>query len=96
MWQIFNIKKVSNSLDETLNYFGNIIGEVQKQHPNFSIDFDLPKGLVDSRQVKVDFSITQSNIGDVLEPNFEYNYNIESYMGVGVTLLEIIEKIKNK
>ena len=89
VWQIFDLNKISN----LISYFDEIISEVEKQHVGFSITFDLSKKTIDSRII-INFSIMQSDISKVCEPDFVYNYNIEEYMEVAITLLRIIEEFK--
>jgi hypothetical protein len=97
VWRIFDLdqipeedKKTNYILDAIVIFLDILIDKIEKEHTGFSIDFELAGRVLDQR-IPVNFSITQSNIGDVLEPDFEYNYNIEEYMKVAIELLSRIK-----
>ena len=94
VWKLFkNNSEMSfdDYLNELQDNLDQIFEEVEKEYPKFFIEYYIThQQLVDSHVI-FEFSITQSNIGDVLESDFEYNYNIEEYMAVAIALLEKLE-----
>ena len=95
LWQIFkNKSEISIPFEDYLDFLKHdldeILEELSEKYPKFCIEYYIAnQRFVDSLVgVAFDFTIRQSDFDDILESNFEYNYNIEEYMEVAVALLE--------
>ena len=93
LWQIVDLNNVEyEDVDILLE---DVLESVIYLRPGFAIYYDKNERLPD-RKIFVDFEITQ-HYDDILDENFVYNYNINDYMEVAITLLkEFIKVARNR
>ena len=90
LWQIVDLR-IYNNTDEVEEKLKKLVEFVVDKHPDFDVYFETRERLAD-RKIFVDFEISQ-HYDDILDENFVYNYNINDYMEVAITLLKEFVKV---